>query len=187
MATTTTTRTHWPRLRLSLGAWMVLVGLVGSIVGLQYRRVPIGVGTAAKVRPVARLDDEGIWQLAWSRDRDRLAVVGWERPVEIRPLALSESGAAEIDTLDWSPDGSVLASGGRAGAITLWDPADLTEIRRLDAPPWVVSIRFSPDGLNLHYAGGSEVMGGPRHLGVLGVEGRLYSLLNRPSATRPGP
>jgi WD40 repeat protein len=97
-----------------------------------------------------------------------------------RMLAERFTKAKELYTLDWSPDGSILASAGLNGKITLWDPKDLTVIRELDAPEWVVRIRFSPDGMNLHYAGGDRMMGGKRHLAVLGVERSLYTLLHRP-------
>jgi WD40 repeat protein len=88
--------------------------------------------------------------------------------------------AEELYSVDWSPDGTVLATSGLKAKITLWDPRDLSVLRELDAPEWVVRVKFSPDGLNLHYAGGAAIQGGKRHLGVLGVEGSLFSLLNRP-------
>jgi WD40 repeat protein len=91
-------------------------------------------------------------------------------------LAERFTKAKELYTVDWSPDGSLLASAGLEGKITLWDPTDLTVIRELDAPVWVIRVRFSPDGLNLHYAGGSSNKGG-RHLGG---ECSLYTLLHRP-------
>jgi WD40 repeat protein len=331
---------------------MVLVAVVGVGVGLLYRREAIRPSSAQKLTQVARMPDDDIYQIAWSRDRDRMAVIGWEKPVEVRdPVSLSlletigegkkiidfdfspkghivaytendrsstakilnqatgktltlkvgnqqpdvvfshdgtllatggygtvvklwsvsdgalvrefdagpiEGGltprfspdgkvlavgnrngypllfetatgkrlmelggrmtqeiqfhpdgktlaltrvdgslaicrvsdgkmlaerftkAKELYTVDWSPDGSILASAGLEGKITLWNPSDLTVIREIDAPQWVVRVRFSPDGLNLHYAGGDQGKGGSRHLGVLGVEGSLYTLLHRP-------
>ena len=342
----------WSRLRLSLRTWMLVVGLVGIIVGTQYRRESITPSNVKDLAPVARLDKDDIWRIAWSRDRDRMGVVGWEKPVEVRDaislklletigegkkivqfafspkedvVAYSEnakantakildlgsgktitldaggdqanvtfspdgsllatgaygtavrlwsvadggligdfdvgpiaggltpefspdgrmlavgnrnsstrlfetatgkllsvlpkassheiqfhpgghtlavtyvdgsvalwsvpdgkliheraSGAKELYTVDWTPDGSVLATAGREGTITLWDPRDLTVIRELTCPEWVVRVKFSPDGMNLHYAGGMNRPVVKRHLGVLGVEGSLYSLLNRP-------
>ena len=332
--------------------WILVVGLVGIIVGTEYRRESISPANVKHLSPVARLDKDDIWRIAWSRDRGRMGVVGWEKPVEVRDaislklletigegkkivhfafspkedvVAYSEnagakaakildlgsgktitldvggdqanvtfspdgtllatgaygtvvrlwsvadgglmgefdvgpvsggltpefspdgrvlavgnrnstthlfeaatgkiltvlpkassheiqfhpgghmlavtyvdgsvalwrvsdgkliheraSGAKELYTVDWTPDGSVLATAGREGKITLWDPRDLTVIRELPCPEWVIRVKFSPDGMNLHYAGG---VAGPivkRHLGVLGIEGSLYSLVNRP-------
>ncbi len=95
-------------------------------------------------------------------------------------LAERKTQAEALYTVDWSPDGKLLATAGHKGKITLWGPRDLSLIRELAAPEWVVQVKFSPDGLNLHYAGGVATPGGKRHLGVFGIEGSLYSLLNRP-------
>ncbi len=332
--------------------WIALVGVVGVIVGLQYRRESITPQNVANLKPVGKFDKNDIWRIAWSRKRDRMGVIGWEAPVEIRDavsLALidvigdgkkiidfafnrdenlvaysendrsktahildrrtgktvsvdagadqpdvifspdgsllatggygtsvrlwsvpdgklvreldagSEVGgltlefspdgrilaagnrnyttllfetatgkrlcelpkrmshelqfhpdghtlaivyvdgsvalwrvsdgtliqerkteAEELYTVDWSPDGKLLATAGKNGKITLWDGRDLSMLRELAAPEWVIRVKFTPDGLNLHYAGGSGVQGGSRHLGVLGIEGSLYSILNRP-------
>jgi WD40 repeat protein len=358
MATTnggidTIRRPWWGRLRLSLRMWMLVVGLVGVVIGTQYRREFISPSNVASLTTVAQLPKNDIWRIAWSRNRDRMGVVGWETPVEVRDavslklletigdgqkiihfafspkedvIAYSENDqsktanildrgtgktftldagndqpdvvfspdgsllatggygttvrlwsiadgqlvrefdvgtrtiggltpefspdgrvlavgnrnsttvlfetatgrslaflpkrmsheiqfhpeghtlavayvdgsvalwrvpdgtllrerktqAEELYTLDWSPDGRLLATAGRNGKITLWDARDLSLIRELAAPEWVVRVKFSPDGMNLHYAGGLAAPGGKRHLGVLGIEGSLYSLLNRP-------
>jgi WD40 repeat protein len=95
-------------------------------------------------------------------------------------IAERQTNAKELYSVDWSPDGTLLATAGREGKITLWDPRDLTVIRELDAPAWVIQVRFSPDGRNLHYAGGTTSLNSDGHLGVFGVEGSLYSLLHRP-------
>jgi dipeptidyl aminopeptidase/acylaminoacyl peptidase len=332
--------------------WIVLVGLVGVIVGTQFRRDSITPRNVVSLTAVAKLDKNDIWRIAWSRKRDRMGVIGWEAPVEVRDavslklletiggqkkiihfafgpsedvVAYSENDrsktarilhrgtgetvtldaggdqpdvvfsadgsllatggygtavrlwsiadgqfvrqfevgpvmggltpefspdgrvlavghrnsttflfdsatgrllcvlpkvmsqeiqfhpeshtlaiayvdgsialwrvsdgtllverktqAEELYTVDWSPDGRLLATAGRNGKITLWDPRDLSLVRELPAPEWVVQVKFSPDGLNLHYAGGVAAPGGKRHLGILGIEGSLYSLLNRP-------
>jgi WD40 repeat protein len=330
---------------------MVLVALVAGLIAFAYRRAVITPGNVASLAPVARLDKNDIWQIAWSPERDRMAIVGWEAPVEVRDavsltlletigegkrivkfafspkrgvVAYSENGtntatildrrtgttihldagntqahvvfspdgkllatgsygttvrlwrvedgqlvrtfdagpveggmtpefspdgrllavgnrnsatgifdvatgkklfslpktmtqeiqfspdgktlavvyvdasvalwrvadgslqaerktqAEELYTVDWSPDGSLLATAGRKGMITIWDPRDLSMIRELPAPEWLIRVKFTPDGLNLHTAGGSGVVGGKRRLEILGIEGSLYSLLNRP-------
>ncbi len=340
------------RLRFSLRMWILVTGLVGVVLGTLYRRESISPRNVASLAPVAELAKNDIWRIAWSRDRDRMGVVGWETPVEVRdavslelletigdrkkiihfafspkenvvaysendrsrtakvldrrsgevvtvdaggdqpdvvfspdgsllatggygttvrlwsiadgrlvrqfdcgpveggltpefspdgrvlavghrnsatalfetatgrpigvlPKPMSqeiqfhpeghilavayvdgsialwrasdgkllgerETQAEELYAVDWSPDGMLLATAGLKGKITLWDPRDLSIVRELAAPEWTIRVKFSPDGLNLHYAGGSTAPGGKRHLGVLGIEGSLYSLLNRP-------
>ncbi len=342
----------WRQIRVSLRMWILLVGVVGVVVGTQSRREFISRRNVASLAPVGELAKNDIWAIAWSRDRDRMAVVGWETPVEVRDsvslklletigdgkkiihfafgpnedivayakndrsqtakildlssgktitlyaaadqpdvvfspdgsllatggyaaavrlwsvadgrlvrqfdvgpvmggltpefspdgrvlavgnrnstttlfetatgkalcvlpkpmtqelqfdrtgqtlavayvdgsvalwrvadgklLAERKTQAEELYTVDWSPDGALLATAGLKGKITLWDPRDLSLIRELAAPEWVVRVKFSPDGLNLHYAGGAIGPGAKRRLGVFVIEGSLYSLLNRP-------
>lgn len=64
------------RLRLSLRTWILVVGLVGVVVGTQYRRESISPKNVASLAPVAKLDKNDIYNIAWSRKRDRMAVVG---------------------------------------------------------------------------------------------------------------
>jgi WD40 repeat protein len=79
------------------------------------------------------------------------------------------SGAKDLYSLDWSPDGNVLASGGRGGKITLWDPRTLKPLKELDAPEWVIQVRFSPDGARLFTAGGTDQPSPDRKVTVWGV------------------
>jgi YD repeat-containing protein len=65
------------------------------------------------------------------------------------------SGAAELYTLDWSPAGDVLATAGRSGKLTLWDPRNLTVLQEYEVPDWVGCVRFSPDGSRLLTVGGA--------------------------------
>lgn len=97
-----------------------------------------------------------------------------------RSLHLRQTSAEELYRAEWSPDGQILATAGLNGKITLWDPANLSILREIDGPEWVVGLRFSPDGRNLITAGGSKVSKpGKRSLKVWGIEGALYTLANR--------
>ncbi|MDB5352240.1 MAG: translocation protein TolB [Planctomycetota bacterium] len=343
-------RTRRPMFQLSLRTWLVLTAVVAGVVGWQSRRVVLSPRNLASMSEVATLDKD-VWEIAWSPERDRMAILGWEKPVDIRHvlslqtietigkdqklihfafspvpgvvayckngttaeilhrktgrvieldakdsqpgmvfspdgstlatggygthaklwkvedgtllrefdtgpsvgglrpvfspdgtvlavgnrnstttlfdvatgrllhrLPKSEShglqfspdgrtlavayadgslalwnaadgqllhdrktSAEELYRVDWSPDGRILASAGLMGKITLWNPADLSILRELDAPEWVIGLRFSPDGRNLITAGGvSDTSKGKRSLKVWGIEGSLYSLANRP-------
>jgi len=59
---------------------------------------------------------------------------------------------APVDDLDFSPDGSVLASLTANGVVKLWDVAARVELLTVQAPfcPWP-AIRFSPDGRTLAF------------------------------------
>jgi WD40 repeat protein len=53
-------------------------------------------------------------------------------------------------SLAYSPDGKLIASGGRDNVICLWDANTGREVRRLTAPDhWFDQIAFSPDGMLL--------------------------------------
>jgi hypothetical protein len=81
----------------------------------------------------------------------------------------TKARAEELYSLDWSPDGKIIATSGRNAPVTLWRAADLTSLVDIDAPEWVVCVRFNPAGTRLVFAGGSAIMGGPRYVEMLGV------------------
>jgi WD40 repeat protein len=143
---------------------------------------------ASSAEQLAELPRRSSHQLEFHPRGDMLAVAYvdgtialWSVP-EGRLLAERPSGAEELYAVDWSPDGKLLATSGLKGKITIWDATDLSILREYDAPEWVIQVRFSPDGLGLTYGGGPAVKTGKPDYRVetLGVEGALYSLLNRP-------
>ncbi len=71
-------------------------------------------------------------------------------------LFASQTKGEEIYTLDWSPAGDVLATAGLRGNIILWNASNLSILKELDAPEWVIRVRFSPDGSRLYSAGGKS-------------------------------
>jgi WD40 repeat protein len=80
--------------------------------------------------------------------------------------------AEEIYTLAWSPAGDVLATAGLKGKITLWDASKLSILKELEAPEWVIRVRFSPDGSRLFTAGGKSFPAVDRKVTIWGLEGR---------------
>ena len=81
-------------------------------------------------------------------------------------LHLRDTGAEEIYTVDWSPDGEMLAAAGLQGDILVMDGNDLAVLERLPGPEWVISVRFTPDGSQLLSAGGKRMKGGKRWVDV---------------------
>lgn len=87
-----------------------------------------------------------------------------------KQLALVPSGGKEAYRVTWSPDGSLLVSVGREGDIVIWNPVDLSVLRRLPAPEWVIGAKFTPDGTHLLTAGGAAVRGsGKREVQIWAV------------------
>jgi WD40 repeat protein len=78
------------------------------------------------------------------------------------------TGAEEIYTLDWSPAGDVLATAGLKGKITLWG-SRLSVLKELEAPEWVIRVRFSPDGSRLFSSGGGRAPPAERKVTVWGL------------------
>lgn len=70
-----------------------------------------------------------------------------------------KSTADELYSVHWSPDGSVLVTGGNHAQVTLWNSADLSILCELESPEWTICTTFSPDGTKLVFAGGGGFAG----------------------------
>jgi hypothetical protein len=77
--------------------------------------------------------------------------------------------AEELYSVDWSPDGTVIATSGRNTWLTIWRADDLRILKEIEAPDWVPCVRFNPEGTRLVYAGGAATPGGERYIEVLAV------------------
>jgi WD40 repeat protein len=82
------------------------------------------------------------------------------------------SGAKEVYSVDWSPKGDLLATSGLEGKIMVWDPKELKPLKELDAPEWVIRVRFSPDGSRLFTAGGTTLRSLDRKVTIWGTKDR---------------
>jgi WD40 repeat protein len=82
------------------------------------------------------------------------------------------TGAREVYTLDWGKHGDVLVTAGLKGKIILWRSADLTRLKELDAPEWVIRARFSPDGSRMISSGGGQLPDAQRSVIVWGLAGK---------------
>lgn len=61
-------------------------------------------------------------------------------------LKSERSGCDEVYSVDWSPKGDLLVTSGLHGKIVLWDAPALTRLKELEAPEWVIRVRFTADG-----------------------------------------
>jgi WD40 repeat protein len=64
-----------------------------------------------------------------------------------------QAWADELYTVDWTPDGSMLVTGGYNSPLTFWNSTDLSIVGEFESPEWIMSARFSPDGTKLIFSG----------------------------------
>ena len=76
------------------------------------------------------------------------------QPVALVLANTLKSGADDVMSLAFSPDGRLLASGHRHQTIKLWDVASVTEVRSLGELG--LTVAFSPDGRMLASGGGMD-------------------------------
>jgi hypothetical protein len=84
-------------------------------------------------------------------------------------LQRCKARAEELYSLDWSPDGKIIATAGREASVALWKAANLTLLHEIDGPEWIICVRFNPQGTRLIFAGGSRTPIGDRYVEILGV------------------
>ena len=94
------------------------------------------------------------------------SVALWDIAAGGKLLAERHTGAQEIYTVDWSPNGEMLAAAGSHGDVVVLDGQDLRVLARIPWQEWVISVRFSPDGSRLLIAGGQRQPGGQRSVEV---------------------
>jgi Anaphase-promoting complex subunit 4 WD40 domain len=70
-------------------------------------------------------------------------------------LRIVKTFADELCSVDWSPDGNIIASAGLDVPVTLWQAQSLAKIGEVESPEWASCVRFNPSGTRLIFAGGS--------------------------------
>jgi WD40 repeat protein len=140
--------------RISLRTWLIAMTIASVLVGWHSRRAPLTPRNLASLSEVATLDRD-VWEIAWSPDRDRMAVLGWEQPAEIRDalsLRKTEAIGEKLIHFAFSPDRGVVAyckNGKTAEILDRRTGRTITLDARNDQP----QMDFSPDGKYLATGG----------------------------------
>jgi WD40 repeat protein len=98
-------------------------------------------------------------------DRNNLTITVWDDPHNPAGRILGKHRGQTYDAgfaLALSPDGKLLASGGRGGEIHLWDVRAGRELREIKADQEVYHLAFSPDAKTLAAATGASAGGPPQ-------------------------
>src|SRR6185436_1514477 len=80
------------------------------------------------------------------------------RTASQQPVRRLTGHIATVASLDFSPDGLLLASADRAGTISIWSWATGALVRSIAAPPGTRTARFSADGRVLASGGGDSAV-----------------------------
>lgn len=118
------------------------------------------------------LDKRMSHELKFDPAGEKLAVVYVDRTLALwdaatgKHLRSVQALGTELYSVDWSPDGKLLATSGLYAPVSVWRAADLSRVHELDSPDWTICVRFSPDGSQLWFSGGTRVKTPDRHLEI---------------------
>ena len=175
-----------------LSTMIVVMSLVAAWLAVKFYREPMTTANLDEIETLTKIEKD-VWEIEWSPDRTRLALVSWEKPVDIREsltlipiktvgrgkriihfafspdpniVAYCENGTT-VEILDsqaekplvlqaenrqprmkFSPDGSLVATGGYGNSAKVWKVANGALIHTLDMGEVTggLTVLFSPDG-----------------------------------------
>lgn len=101
---------------------------------------------------------------------------------------VTATGMDEVYSVDWHPDGNLLAASGRGG-VSLWNPDTLTKVSQVVNQPWVIQTRFTHDGTRLLTSGANALAVRKMTLEVWTVDGKVVGKAPEaaPAWKRPKP
>ncbi|HEV3304740.1 MAG TPA: hypothetical protein VG055_34125 [Planctomycetaceae bacterium] len=147
----------------------------GAIVAVGNRNSTTCLFDVATARLVHRLPMLATQELKFDAVGQRLAVTYADGNLAVWSVESGEllqrarTSAEELYSVDWSPDGRIIATAGVNASVALWKAANLTLLHEIDGPEWIICVRFNPQGTRLIFAGGSRTPIGDRYVEILGV------------------
>src|SRR5262249_47633028 len=131
----------------------------GKVLAVGNRNSTTGLFDVASGKLLYKLRQASSHDLRFDPSGKTLAIVYvsgqlvlWE--VETgKPQKSVQAWADELYTVDWTPDGKMLVTGGYNSPLTLWNASDLSIVAEFESPEWIMSARFSPDGTKLIFSG----------------------------------
>jgi WD40 repeat protein len=206
--TSSTPKPMWRRLtqlfRFRLTTLFVAITLLAAWLAWRFHREPISLENVSQISRINEIPCPDIYQLVYSSDRQRVAFVGWEKPVDVREaITLWPLQTVGVDrkliNFAFGPDGRHLAlSENSTRAEILLDGRTNFVLETGADQPDVV---FSPDGKLLATGGYStkaklwdvetgrlvcELDCGPEIGGLtpaFSADGRIIAIGNRTSET----
>ncbi|MFN0055379.1 MAG: WD40 repeat domain-containing protein [Planctomycetales bacterium] len=131
----------------------------GKILAVGNRNSTTGLFDVASGKLLHRLERASSHDLRFDPSGKTLAVVYVDGQLVLWDVATGklksgiQAWADELYTVDWTPDGSLLVTGGYNSPLTFWNSSDLSIAGEFEAPEWIMSARFSPDGTKVLFSG----------------------------------
>jgi WD40 repeat protein len=142
--------------RISMRMWLMAIAIITCLIAWQSRHSVLSPTNVTCLTEVASLDQD-IWEIAWSPERDRMALLSFEKPAVVRD-ALS---LKTIETIGegqklihfaFSPDRGVVAYCGKGKTAEILDQRT-GRTMSLDVGNPQPQVTFSPDGKTLATGG----------------------------------
>ena len=157
-----------PSFRISLRVWLVTMAIVTCLVAWQSRHSLLTPANVSHLSEVASIDED-IKEIAWSPERDRMALVAWGKPVVIRDALSLEvietiGEGQKLIHFAFSPDKDVVAYCRNGKSAEILDRRT-GRIVTLDVGNDQPQMTFGPDGKLLATGGYGTISSLWRSLG----------------------
>ena len=130
--------------------------------------------TGKVVSTMSSFHKSGVWTVAFSPDGNWVAAGGCDKRSGMKTPCYEGSArvwdsttgeevallphAGDVQTIEFSPDGKLIASGGNDGLARVWQVNKNQEIAQLPHEGIILSVTFSPDGNRVASAGSNAII-----------------------------